>query len=46
MCDDTLKDLTDKLSDLAKDNLVLKDKFMVTTMFYDSLRDEMKDKIG
>jgi predicted RNase H-like nuclease (RuvC/YqgF family) len=46
MYDDTLEQLNDKLMKLAKENLVLKDKVLVTTMFYDTFRDEMKDKFG
>ena len=42
-CDETLEELNDKLRNLAKEDLELEDKVMVTTMFYDTFRDEMKD---
>ena len=43
---DTIEKLKDEIRNLAKENLELKDRIMVTTMFYDTFRDEMKDKFG
>ena len=44
--DDTIEELKEKVSNLYKENLELKEKNMVTQMFYDGFRDEMREKFG
>ena len=44
--EDTIEELNDKLKKLSDENLELKQSVMVTQMFYDGFRDEMKEKFG
>jgi predicted RNase H-like nuclease (RuvC/YqgF family) len=44
--DDTIEELNEKVRNLAKENTELNDRIMVTQMFYDGFRDEMRDRFG
>ena len=44
--DNTIEELNDKLRNLSNENLELKNSIMVTQMFYDGFRDEMREKFG
>ena len=46
ICDDSIEQLKEKVKNLEEENLELKNKIMVTTMFYDMFKDEMKDRFG
>ena len=46
ICDEAIEKLNEKVKNLEEENLELKDKIMVTTMFYDTFKDEMKDGFG
>ena len=44
--DETIEELKEKVANLTRDNLELKERVMVTQMFYDGFRDEMRNKFG
>ena len=44
--DDTIEELNEKVRNLSKENIELNDRIMVTQMFYDGFRDEMRDRFG
>ena len=45
-CEDKIECLTKKIDDCEKENEELKDTIMAKTMFYDTFKDEMKDRFG
>ena len=44
--DVTIEELNEKVRNLTKENIELNDRNMVTQMFYDGFRDEMRDRFG
>ena len=44
--DNTIAELKEKVGNLSKENLELNERIMVTQMFYDGFRDDMREKFG
>ena len=44
--DEKIEALEEKIKSIEKENIVLQERIVVKTMFYDTFKDEMREKFG